>query len=264
MLKNYVVKVANVEVGEQNKIIKYLVNREHKNHKNTVINSTDNALDYQTNLLNKIHTNEVNYLKNKKGGRKLKRIAKSFTFNLPKNYDCSLNEIKLIDELIKSKLAKSISDIGIELNIMDIFSASHYQENKHIHLILPTVDNNGKNVRYFNTPTFLTEIKVIFTEIVDKVLEKNIENVSVCSTEQTEHNQEIIKLRHLIRDYQAYIHNETMSDKALKFMKNAIIKIERIIENADDEISPEQIEKVNKDLLKINKSEEIKSKFTLR
>jgi len=258
MLKNYVVKMENVEVGKQNKIINYMVNQEHKNHKNTIILTEDNSEDYKLNLMKKLHASQLNYAKNKKGGRPLKRLAKSLTFNIPKYFNISETELKSIDGILKLKIKNLIDSLGIDLNLSDIFSAGHYQDNAHIHLLLPTVNNNGKNIRYFNNKAFLTQLKVIFTETVDKTLNTDIKEVETLTPEEQEHNKVIKSLEHLINEYQYILNTEELQPKAEKFINNAIIEIKRILEQSDSIKEIKNIDSINKKVKKINQSKSIK------
>ena len=257
MLKNYVVKMENVEVGKQNKIVDYMVNSEHKNHSNTIILCEDNSEDYKINLLGKLHASQMNYAKNKKGGRPLKRLAKSLTFNIPKYFNCSESELKSIDGILKLKIKQLIDRLGIDLQLSDLFSAGHYQDNAHIHLLVPTVDNKGKNIRYFNNKSFLTELKVIFTETVDKTLNTDIKEVKTLTKEEQAHNKKIRELEDLIKEYQYILNTEELGDKGIKFMNNAIIEVKRLLEHSDSIKEIKNIDRINTKISKINKSTSI-------
>jgi len=257
MLKNYVVKMENVEVGKQQKIVNYMVNEEHKNHTNTQIFCDSSEEEYKLNLLAKLHSSQMNYAKNKKGGRPLKRIAKSLTFNIPKYFNCSDLELKNIDSIIKMKIIELLNKLGIDLQLSDLFSASHFQDNKHIHLIIPMIDNQGKNIRHFNSKSFLTELKVIFTETVDNTLNTDIKEVKTLTPEEQAHNKTIKDLEALIIDYQYIINTENLTDKAIQFMNNSIIQIKRLLEHSDSIKEVANLDKINKNIDKVNKSKAV-------
>ena len=110
MLKNYTVIVKNVDIVKENNLINYLVNERHRNHlkKDTKIIEFSNRKTYQTHNENKVKINRNNYILNGKGGKSLKRISKSYTFNLPKSYKSivSIEQMRQIDSMLKRHITK--------------------------------------------------------------------------------------------------------------------------------------------------------------
>jgi len=257
MLKNYTVKIKNVIVGKQNKMIDYLTNDKHKNHKQTTIkNVTEiDEENYKRILLQKVHQQELAYLKNAKGGRKLKRIAKSITFNLPKGYEATAEQVIEINLKLLEAFKILFEGHSIELDKNDLFSIIHYEEEKqdHVNFILPMIDNNGKNIRHFNTPAFTKQIKVLFTEIVDNVLKTDIKAYKTLTPEQQEHNSRLRDIERLKADYEAMLLTD-LNPKAISFIQNEIVKINRTLKNNEPETIQDYMAQLNKSVEKVNKA----------
>lgn len=264
MLKNYTVIIKNVMLGKQNKIINYLENEEHKNHKKTKIICSDNSEIFKDSLLDKIHENNKNYLRSKKGGRRLKRIAKSITFNIPPFFNSTLEQVEEVNTEFFIQFVNLLNSYDIKLNRADLFTAIHYQENPHFHLILPTLDNNGKNIRKFNTTAFAKELKLLFTESVDKVLKTDIKKVKPLTEEEQAHNTTIRELKALKNEYIKALDGDIQSN-AIKYIKNQLVVIERTLKA--DKIENKYINALNSNAEKITKAKnnvEISTKLTTR
>ena len=262
MLKSYIVKTKNIMVGNQNKIINYMINSEHINHKDTNIICGDNVNEFKEYLLGRLHHNQMNYALNKKGGKPLKRIAKSLTFNIPKSFESSNEQLLEIDRNIKSRIIELCQGYDIDLNVENLFSAIHQQDNNHIHMILPMIDNKGINARQFNTPSFQTELKVIFTQVVDKVLDKDFNQYKLPTKEIVEHNEVEIELKKLLNDYEYILTSEdfTEQERAATFLKTQITNIKRLLKK-DEEINHIDLDKINKNIHKVNTSEHIQKEL---
>ena len=253
MLKNYVVKIENVESGKESKIIKYMFNETHQNHTQTIIlknGVVDDGDEFFLHLQELKHLNEMNYLKNKKGGRKLKRIAKSLTFNIPKYYEVSEEQAEQINAVLEQEIFKLLEAKGIEID--KILSVIHYQENTHIHTQIPMLDKNGKNIRELNTKSFLTELKLVFTQSVDTILKTNIEKAKTCTKEETEHNLVLVSLKRLKADYERLMTTVEADSKPYQFLKNQITTIDRTLDNYDEATIDKYTAQINKNLDKVN------------
>ena len=258
MLKNYTVKIQNVEVGKQNKLLSYLTDTRHKNHINSsIINATEvDEENYKLNLLKKLHQQELSYMKNAKGGRKLKRIAKTMIFNLPKDYEATAEQLKIINLKLLEGFKNLFEGLSIDLTEKDIFSVIHAEKEKqdHWHFILPMLDNNGKNIRHFNSPAFAKKVKVLFTEIVDATLNTDIKHYVPLTPEQQEHNAYLQDLERLKSDYTRMLSDSSITEKASNFIRNEIIKIDRTLKNNTPETIKDYMATINKGVAKVNKS----------
>lgn len=260
MLKNYVVKIKNVIVGKQNNIIDYLSNENHKNHTGTTFKKVSEIDEEEAkeNLLSKLHQNQLNYLKSKTNGRRIKRIAKSLTFNIPKSYKPSAEEVISINLKLLEAIENLFQSMSIDLTKNDLYSIIHFEEEKHDHvnLILPMLGNDGKNIRHFNSPLFIRQLKAMFTEIVDNTLNRDIKQYKALTPEQQEHNAKLRDIERLKADYQALLQtiNEAEQPRAVKFINNELVKIERTLKNSEQETINDYISQLNKSVDKVNKS----------
>lgn len=253
-IRNYTVIQKNVKVGESNKMINYLINAEHKNHKNTIIHCEDNSEDYSDLLFLRKQKNDFNYMKNRKGGRKLKDIAKSLTFNIPPDFKPTLNDTKQIKEYIHNGLLDLFKMYDINMNDSDLFTAIHEQDNSHIHILLPMLDNQGKNIRRFKEPSFLVELKILFTESVDKVMNTEINQYETLSKEELKHNKNVRELTRLKNDYIEIINKLEIDnpDKlSIDYFTKQVKAIDKLLKF--DNIDINKLNVLNKNIDKINK-----------
>ena len=260
-IRNYVVKQKNVKIEKSGTIIRYMLNEEHKNHKNTKILCEDNSDNFQDLLVDRLHLNNINYMKNRKGGRKLKDIAKSLTFNVPPAFNISEEDIKKVLDLIKKRMTELFDKFDIDLDESDLFSAVHIQDNSHIHLLLPMLDKQGKNIRMFKEPSFLIQLKILFTESVDMVCKKDIKEYKPLTEEEQAHNEAIRELNIMKNSY-ILVKSTIPADKAkaVKFIDNEIIKINRALKA--DKIDNDYLSKLNNQADKVNASKDIKTKIS--
>lgn len=257
MLKNYTVRMEKVNVENYQKYIKYMYDNEHKNHLNTKIIKLDNdkndVEDKIINTRNLINENENYKIKNKKAGRKIKTIFFSYTFNLPKNYsNASEEDLKNINKRILQSAAVFLQSIDenfeeneIEEYIMNCISSIHNQENNHLHVLFPTLTPSGKNLRRISQRNFLRMNKLMFTEIVDKVLKKDIKQYKTENISQYE-----IDLQRLIGELENDIKNMS-NEKNIKFFNTMITYAKRVLNNKEDEKS---LIHLNNRISKLNKS----------
>jgi len=253
-IRNYTVIQKNVKVGESNKMINYLLNEEHKNHKETTIHCEDNSELFSDLLFLRKQKNDFNYMKNKKGGRKLKDIAKSLTFNIPPDFKPTLNDTKQILNHIHNGLLDLFNQYDINMYESDLFTAIHQQSNTHIHILLPMLDNTGKNIRRFKEPGFLVELKILFTESVDKVMNTEIEQYEQLSKEELKHNQNVRELNRLKNDYEEILKQLEISNPekvATAFFIKQIKVIDTLLKF--DNIDTNKLEVLNKNVGTVNK-----------
>lgn len=253
-IRNYVVKQENVKSGKENKMINYLLSETHRNHKQTKIHCEDNSDNFSDLLFLRKQRNDFNYMKNKKGGRKLKDIAKSITFNIPPDFKPSLNDTKQILNHIHNGLLDLFKLYDINMNESDLFSVIHEQSNSHIHLMIPMLDNTGKNIRRFKEPGFLIELKILFTESVDKVMNTEIEQYQQLSKEELKHNQNVRELNRLKNDYIEVIEQLKLSnpDKlSSEYFTKQIKVIDMLLKF--DNIDIDKLNILNKNIDKVNK-----------
>jgi len=252
MLKNYTVIIKNVKIGQQDKIIKYLENETHKNHMNTKIICENEVEIFRESLLDKLHENNKNYIRNKKGGRPPKRVAKSLTFNIPPVYKATEEQSKEISKELILRLLELFKSFNIELDEQDLFMAIHYQDNPHIHLLLPVFNRLGVNIRRFNFPSFTTQLKLIFTESVDKILKTDIAEIPTLTEEEQAHNQTIRELKALKDEYIKALEVDIPAG-AKKYINNELITIERSLKA--DKIELKYLNKLNAGADKITKAD---------
>ncbi len=136
MLKNYTVIVKNVKKDKHKNLLTYLSDDKHKNHtkKSTEIYELSSAAEFEKITEEKLKQNEENYYnpeKGYRGGRKLKVVNKSFTFNLPKSYKeiASVEKCREIDLKLKKAIIKIFAQLGVEINENELYSVLHHQDN---------------------------------------------------------------------------------------------------------------------------------------
>lgn len=260
-IRNYTVIQKNIKVGQSDKMINYLINQEHKNHKDTKIICQDNSEDFKDLLFLRKQKNDFNYMKNKKGGRKLSDIAKSITFNIPPAFEVSEEQsIEILDK-IKIKMVELFELNNLDMDQSDLYAAIHFQENSHIHLILPMLDKNGKNMRRFKEPGFLIDLKILFTETVDNVCNTEIKEYNQLTPEERQHNATLKELQALKQDYEALYTSNDLSEHSKKIINKYLNKLNRTINHSDKPFEVDYINLINKDINSINQSKDIKKKF---
>ena len=126
MLKNYTVIIKNVRTTGLKKLLNYFNSEGHKNHKKngTQIIEYGSQENYEKLNNEKIFQNAENYIKNKKGGRKLSIVGKSLTFNLPKSYSkiASIEKCGEINQMLIRGIMSEYKKFGIEIEKNEIYS----------------------------------------------------------------------------------------------------------------------------------------------
>ena len=261
MLKNYTVKMKKVNVSEYQKYIKYMFDNEHKNHLNTEIvkmkNDNDNVEDKIIKARNLINANENYKIKQKKGGRKIKTIFFSYTYNIPKSYaNITENQMQeILEKVLKASILflQSIDENFEKDEINEYYknciSSIHMQENNHFHLQYPTIFPSGKNSRKISQRNFLRMNKLIFTEAVDNVLKKDIKQYETQNVSQYE-----VDIKKLVLDLENEI-KKTTNPKNKKYFETMITYANRILKNKNDTKS---LNNLNTRITKVNKQKKKK------
>jgi len=179
-MKNYVVKIEKINYKDGLiKYVDYLKNDKHSNHKKTnkiVELSQISSTNFMFNTINADNFVNLKRTMARKGGRPSTELAKSLTFNIPKEYNVGDHHLKLLN----IKILKDISaylKVDIEELEKKTYSVAHFQENTHIHfLIATTLVKGGKQQknRDIKTKSFLNFVKSSFTKHLDDILETNI------------------------------------------------------------------------------------------
>jgi len=259
MLKNYTVRIKNVRVDKMKLIINYLHNDSHKNHtkKNTEIISISDRENFEKITSSKIEKNAQNYIRNGKGGKKLKVSSKSLTFNTPKNYACTEKQLKTINTKLNEEIIKLYKTYNVEITENEIYSVIHKQENSHIHTILPYLDIFGNCIRETKSKRFLHELKLRFTVVTDNVLGTSFKDYEKLSEAQNDNNRVIDYLNELKGFYESYL---ALEDS--KYYKNQIVMIDRVLKENPIEVNSD-IEKITKNSEKVQDLR-IKSKIVTK
>lgn len=238
MLFSYSVQIKNIDVGSGvKKYVNYLNSYSHNNHNRTkfkIIGLQDNENgnleeDFIKLMKYKQNKNKSNYEENGKGGKKLKRIGKSLTFNVPPKYNPSVDNLKDIYKDLVGYLKSLYERNGFILTDKDFYSNIHYQDNSHINMILPTVDLFGNNIRFINSESIFNQIRKQFTLTVDKTLNKDISTYVELTIEQKHNNKYQTFLNSLISGYKLELESGLLDEKEEKYIKNQIVRSERTI-----------------------------------
>lgn len=247
MLKNYNVKIRNLNKDRVSVFVKYLNDTKHKNHSkhNTKIYNLSNTDLFIEKSNEKIRLNEEKFIKRARGGRRLKVFAKSLTFNIPKSF--IVNE--LICQKVYNDLMKQIIDLykvyDYRINQSDFYSVLHLQPNSHFHIVLPYLDNSGNTLKFSTRKQFLNELKLIWNNVVETQFKVSKEDYIPLSVEQEGNNKTIRYLHELLSFYSNY--------KEDKYIKNQIVVINRLLAD-NKEIEQDKIQRVEKNKLKVVKN----------
>ena len=228
-MKNYIVKMKSVK--DIVKMSNYLINENHKNHKNTseIIELTNNYEDFLKSNLEEEAEIEIGKSIKRKGGRPSAETALSFTLNFPKNYKVDKSQVQEINNLVLKDLADFLK-IDIQELEKKSYAVQHVQENEHYHLLVSSVLNGKKN-RIIRSRSALTFIKKSFTLHTDKVLGTSISNYQTTITkEETFDKQEVLieqkKTILLIKKY-IEVEEHNQNTKTVKFLLAAKADFEK-------------------------------------
>lgn len=158
-MKNYVVIIKNVSKDRVRNYLNYLCNGEHQNHSKRVDKTkiltlkgfTKKEEFFESNKL-KIEKNKELFLKHQERlkkinpnlkGNELEISNKSLTFNIPKKYKFEDNQLEKITKLLIEDMKKTYKNLGFNLVNNDFFVNVHKQNNTHINMIIPTLNDNG-------------------------------------------------------------------------------------------------------------------------
>lgn len=270
-MKNYVVIIDNVETKGVRFLADYFVSNSHKNHKKTeeIINLSN--IDYKDFLTNinqpKIDAN----LSLIKPGPKLKLSNKTLTFDIPKDYDVTKEQIEKIYKLLEIDIINIYKENGFTINSEDIFSVIHLQENSHIHSLLPLVDKDSfLKMKCVDHPNFTKKLKEVWTNRVDEVLGTNINDYMVQAEQEQQIDEHIDKLDDLTLEDIQVLKEKHKSQKKLKRMYDYIYKIKSkqieqkefkrdldllkktFVKVVNEELSEELIEELQSTFTKLN------------
>jgi hypothetical protein len=228
-IKNYVVNIRKNTIDNfENFVMNYLENDTHKNHSkhNTQFFNSFDKVEYITIQKRKLLKNQELH-KNKKG-RKLKVISKSLTFNIPKTFEINEKELKEIEESLISEIIKLYDSKNVKIERNELYSIIHKQENSHLHMLLPSLDVNGKNLRFLIEKSFLNELKYIFTKIVDKTLNKDISNYQTQDIETRLKTKIEEDLEEQVDYYYKLLENDDNDKKTIRYLLNQVKSINRL------------------------------------
>jgi len=252
MLKNYVVRIANVKAERLNTFVKYLNNTEHKNHAkhNTSIKEYSNKQRFLIATSEKLFLNREAFKKRARGGRKLKVVGKSLTFNIPPKFEFNNDIADYISEEIKIKLKELYNSFGYELEEWEIYSVLHKQKNPHYHIIIPYLDTNGKPIKDIKPKSFLNKLKLAWNEIMINAYQVDLEQYQPLDQDA----KEIGKNRRFLEELEEYYKSEDFESD--KYIKNQRKRIKRLLALNDDalEASQSDLESIEHNLEKVLKN----------
>ena len=236
MIMNYVVRIKKVEVNKLNTLLNYLNSENHKNHtkKNTVITELSNRENFQKITSGKLWKNAESYIKNGKGGQKLKRIGKSLTFNIPPQFEFNEEVAADLSRDISKGLKNLYNIYGYDLKEEEIYKVLHSQDNSHYHVITPYLDMEGKTLLYTNHKKFLGELKLMWNEIMINTYGIDLEQYQPLSQEE----QELNKNRRYLEELKEYYFSEF--DIEENYIKNQVLKIDRLLRMSNEDLDQEE------------------------
>jgi hypothetical protein len=266
MIKNYNVKIRNINVDRVESYCKYLNDGNHKNHtkKDTKIINNSDTNRFLNNVIKSIDNNRKNYELNGKGGKKLKVFGKSLTFNIPTTFTPSSEILKKIERDLIDKIIDLYGNYDYEIDRNELYSVIHSQDNNHIHLIIPQIDKSGnlitsiskngnKDYRFIKSKTFLNQMKLIWNELVEYHFEVSHNEYKPLSKPQNENNSMIRTLEDLKYSLLKDIDNPKLNERTRKYYKNQVVVIDRILNNSDYQ-TQDKLDILNKNIDKMNKT----------
>lgn len=233
MIMNYVVRIKNINVERLNTFINYLNNKKHKNHtkKNTVITELSNRKSFYETTSEKVWKNAEAFIKRARGGRRLKVVGKSLTFNIPPQFE--FNDITAAD--LEEEIKKGIKDLyntfGYELKEEEMYMVLHNQDNPHFHVFIPYLDMEGKPLRDIKPKKFLNELKMLWNEIMIKTYGINLEQYQPLDQEDQEEN----KNRRYLNELKEYYMGEFDIEED-NYIKNQVLRIDRLLRLKNKEL----------------------------
>jgi len=258
-LGTYVVRIENIKKNRTGEMIDYLLNGDHENHldKSVILSSNNDRGKFVINNLEKVDKNTKR--KKGKGGKPLSVSDKSLTFNIPKDYEASQDEVIEIQKRLYDHIRILYKENKINVKDIDFFTNIHYQENKHINFILPYLDQSGASIPFIkSTNHFLKPISKVFTQIVDSVLGTNIKtyktelekleefneienlDIEVLTLEEVQELKESVKDNKLLKRGYDYYYKILNGGNELKTIDRLINTTEKM--KNDSKVSKEEYE----------------------
>lgn len=254
MLKNYVVRIANVKAERLNTFVKYLNNTEHKNHAkhNTSIVEYSNKKNFLISTSEKLFLNQEAFKKRARGGRRLKVIGKSLTFNIPPKFQFNNEVGDYLSEEIKKKIRELYNSFGYELKEWEIYSVLHNQSNPHFHVIIPYLDKEGKPIKHIKPKSFLNDLKLAWNEIMVNAYQVDLEQYQPLDQDK----KEIGKNRRFLEELKDFFEEPQFKDD--EYVAKRLKKINRLLDLNDDAVEAlertKDIQGLEKNLEKILKN----------
>jgi len=248
MIKNYVVRIRNVKAERLNTFLNYLNNTEHKNHAkhNTNITEYSDRKSFYETTSEKLWKNAEAFTKRARGGRRLKVVGKSLTFNIPPKFEFNDTIAADLSEQIKNGIKILYNTIGYELKEEEIYSVLHDQDNSHFHVIIPYLDMEGKPLRGIKPKKFLNELKLLWNEIMINAYGMDLNQYQPLEQEE----QILTKNKRYLNELKEYYLSEF--DIEENYIKNQVLRIDRLLKLDNDELDKKNktIEKLEKNLEK--------------
>lgn len=249
---NYIVRIKNVKVDRLKTLLKYLNNENHKNHtkKSTEIYELSNREDFVKISSKKIVKNKEEYVKNKKGGRPLKVLGKSLTFNIPPSFDFDLEKSKLIyEDLINGlvEIYQNLSNDKYDIDVNEIYGVLHKQENPHYHILIPYLTRNGETIRDIKPKAFNSELKLLWNKVMEKHYGVSIKDYEPLSREEQNKSDNRRYLEEVKATYE-----ERLKISEDKYLRNQMKVIDRLLKENDSDIdnSIDKIDTIENNLRK--------------
>jgi len=248
MIKNYVVRIRNVKAERLNTFLNYLNNTEHKNHTkhNTVITEYSDRKSFYELTSEKLWKNAEAFIKRARGGRRLKVVGKSLTFNIPPRFQFNEDIAADLSEEINKGLLDLYNSFGYDLQEEEFYSVLHNQTNPHFHVIIPYLDRNGKPIKDIKPKKFLNQLKLMWNEIMINAYRVDLDQYQPL-------DQELNKNRRYLEELKIFYEEEFENDK---YVSNQIKRINRLIKLDNDELDTKEtdLESLELNLDKVLKS----------
>lgn len=252
MITNYVVRIKNVKVDRLNTFIRYLNDEKHKNHtkKNTVITELSDRELFHKTAREKVWKNSESYVRRGRGGRRLKVVGKSLTFNIPPMFDFNDQTAATIKNLILEGIKNLYNSYGYDLQEEEVYMVLHNQDNPHYHLFIPYLDMEGKPLRDTKPKQFLNELKLLWNTIMIDMYGIDLEQYQPLDQEEQEEN----KNRRYLGELKDYYLSEFDIEED-DYINNQVKRINRLLKLKNEELDQKEndIESLEKNLKKVIK-----------
>ncbi len=229
MIKNYVVGIRSVKAERLGTFINYLNSTTHKNHTkhNTEISEYSDRESFEALYADRLWKNAEAFIKRARGGRRLKVIGKSLTFNIPPQFEFNKEIANDLSEDIINGLKKIYNSFGYELEENEIYYVLHNQRNPHFHFIVPYLDKSGTPLKDVKTKKFLSELKLLWNEVMINAYQIKLEEYKPLN----EGNKNINMNRQFLEELKAYYEKEFENEK---YVNGQIKRVKRLLKLSDD------------------------------